>query len=354
MNRIDWIIVRRLGSNVGLTLVVLFVIVLLAESLNTTRFAALSATGGQALALTAVVLSAARWLIDTLPLTFLVGTVAGLLNLQATREMTVIKSSGQSVWRVMVAPLAITIFGGVVITLVVDTAVIQFNRTLSPSSTSSGEVGRAGTLWLDERQGDIHYILEAGYVNPSGTALGGVNVFLMDSPRDRIEAASAELSGGEWVMAEATRYRSNEMPEAMTDFRLPTARTPGDMRARIASIKDMTVWELAGSLAAKLSDSRERAETETRFLRLLALPLTLCGSLVIAFAFTAGYRRTNKYGGAVLYGIVLGVLVYVVTEMAGRAGGAGVMHPVIAVAGPAVVAIVIGVTVLLNREDGRT
>lgn len=353
MNRIDLIIVRRLASNVGLTLVVLFGIVLLVESLNTSRFSALSATGGAPLALTAVVLAAARWIIDTLPLTFLVGTVAGLLNLQATREMTVIKASGRSVWRVMLVPLAVTLAGGVLVTLLVDTAVIQLNRTLS-LSTTSGEVGRSGTLWLDERQGDVHYILEAGYVNPSGTALGSINVFLMEAPRDRIEAPAAELVGNEWVMPQATRYRSNEVPEAMTDFRLPTARTAGDMRARIASIKDMTVWELAGSLAARLTDSRERAETETRFLRLLALPLTLCGSLVIAFAFTAGYRRTNKYGGAVLYGIVLGVLVYVVTEMAGRAGGAGVMHPAIAVAGPAVVAIVIGVTVLLNREDGRT
>lgn len=353
MNRIDWIIVRRLASNVGLTLVVLFGIVLLVEALNTTRFSALSATGGALLALAAVALAAARWIIDTLPLTFLVGTVAGLLNLQATRELTVIKASGRSVWRVMMVPLAVTFAGGALVTLVLDTAVIQFNRTLSPSTTN-GAVGGSGTLWLDERQADLHYILEAGYVNPSGTALGSVNVFLMEAPRDRIEAPAAELVGSEWVMPEATRYRSNEMPEAMTDFRLPTARTAGDMRARIASIKDMTVWELAGSLAARLTDSRERAETETRFLRLLALPLTLCGSLVIAFAFTAGYRRTNKYGGAVLYGIVLGVLVYVVTEMAGRAGGAGVMHPAIAVAGPAVVAIVIGVTVLLNREDGRT
>ncbi|KQU99521.1 LptF/LptG family permease [Devosia sp. Root105] len=353
MNRIDLIIVRRVASNVGLTLAVLFGIVLLVESLNTSRFSALSATGGAPLALTAVALAAARWIIDTLPLTFLVGTVAGLLNLQATREMTVIKASGRSVWRVMILPLAVTFAGGVLVTLLVDTAVIQLNRTLS-LSTTSGEVGSSGTLWLDERRGDVHYILEAGYVNPSGTALGSIDVFMMEAPRDRIEAPAAELVGNEWVMAQATRYRSNEMPEAMTDFRLPTARTAGDMRARIASIKDMTVWELAGSLAARLTDSRERAETETRFLRLLALPLTLCGSLVIAFAFTAGYRRTNKYGGAVLYGIVLGVLVYVVTEMAGRAGGAGVMHPAIAVAGPAVVAIVIGVTVLLNREDGRT
>lgn len=354
MNRVDWIIVRRLLGNVGLTLAVLFGIVLLVESLNTSRFAALSASGGPLLAMAAVVLAATRWIIDTLPLTFLVGTVAGLLNLQATREMTVIKAAGRSVWRVMIAPLAVTLLGGLLITLVVDTAVIQFNRTLSPSSTSSGDVNQTGTLWLDERQGDLHYILEAGYVNPSGTALGSVNIFMMEAPRDRIEAAAAELAGGAWVMAEATRFSSNEVPETMVDFRLPTKQTAGDMQARLASVKDMTVWELAGSLATRLNDPTERAETETRFLRLLALPLTLCGSLVIAFAFTAGYRRTNKYGGAVLYGIVLGVLVYVVTEMAGRAGGAGVMHPAIAVAGPAVVAIVIGVTVLLNREDGRT
>jgi lipopolysaccharide export system permease protein len=56
----------------------------------------------------------------------------------------------------------------------------------------------------------------------------------------------------------------------------------------------------------------------------------------------------------VLYGIVLGFVVYVVTEMAGRAGDAGVIQPVVAVFGPALVAIVAGATVLLNREDGRT
>jgi lipopolysaccharide export system permease protein len=56
----------------------------------------------------------------------------------------------------------------------------------------------------------------------------------------------------------------------------------------------------------------------------------------------------------VLYGIVLGFVVYVVTEMAGRAGEAGVVQPVIAVLGPALIAIVAGATVLLNREDGRT
>ncbi len=350
MNRVDWIVVRRLFGNVIIAVAVLYGLLLLAESLNLGRFNRLSAAGGTTAAVAGIVLSAARWIIDTLPFTFLVGAIAGLLSLQATREMTVIKASGQSIWRVMRAPLATTILAGLLVSLVVDTAVVWLNRTILPVSNGSG--GTA--LWIDERQVEPHYILEAGTTGAGGTELTGVTVFLMDEPRNRIEAPSAALSGGEWVMPTATIHRAAELSRQVTDYRLPTSRTAADMRTRLATVSDLTVWELAGSLASRLTDPRERAEVETRFLRLIGLPLSLCGSLVIAFAFTAGYRRTNKYGGAVLYGIVLGVLVYVVTEMAGRAGGAGVMHPAVAVAGPAVVAIVIGVTVLLNREDGRT
>lgn len=92
---------------------------------------------------------------------------------------------------------------------------------------------------------------------------------------------------------------------------------------------------------------------EIRFLRLLAMPLVLAGSMVIGFAFTAGYRRNNKYGTAVLYGVVLGFVVYVITELAAMAGGAGALEPLFAAVAPAVVAIIIGTTVLLYKEDGR-
>jgi lipopolysaccharide export system permease protein len=43
----------------------------------------------------------------------------------------------------------------------------------------------------------------------------------------------------------------------------------------------------------------------------------------------------------------------VITEMADRAGSTGVLDPTFAAVGPAFVAIVIGVTVLLYKEDGR-
>ncbi len=50
MNLIDWVIVRRLLGSVALTLLVLFGILLLVESMDTDRFEMLSGVGGIPLA----------------------------------------------------------------------------------------------------------------------------------------------------------------------------------------------------------------------------------------------------------------------------------------------------------------
>ncbi len=352
MSRIDWLVVRRLASSIALTLAIMYALVCLVESLSTSRFAALSRLGGPQLAIFAILVAAARWLLETLPLTLLVGAVAGLINLQRTRELTVIKAAGISVWRLMAAPLLVTALLGVVVGAGLNTLVVQLDRTLTVGENEPGVV--AGAFWMAERDAVEPFIIEAGYVHPSGQTLEAVNVFLLAPPRARIEAQTAELIGGEWVLSGATRYLSNEVPEPLESFRLSTETSAADMRARLSSTDDMSLFELMQAVDDGLNNPGQRAEIGTRLLELLALPVTLCGSLVIAFAFTGGYRRTDRYGGTVLYGIVLGFVVYVVTEMASRAGAAGALQPAVAVLGPALVAIVAGATVLLNREDGRT
>src|SRR5262249_2035180 len=148
--------------------------------------------------------------------------------------------------------------------------------------------------------------------------------------------------------------RSNAVPELLTDFTLPAATSRGDLEARLASPEKLTLYELVATVGHRITDPAVRAGMLTELFGRLALPLAVCASLAIAFAFTAGYRRTNNYGGAVVYGIVLGFVVYVASEMAARAGDAGAISPAFAALGPPLVAIVAGVTVLLLREDGRT
>lgn len=351
MTLIDWIVLRRLGSRIVMTVFVMFGIIALAESLNVWRFENLKSIGGPLLGLLGIVTSATRWSLGVLPVTLLVGSIIGLLDLQARREMTVIKASGLSIWAVLRAPVVAVVICSVLAALIIDTGVVLINRAMSITLPQSGS---SGTLWLEQQGGEQSYVLMAAHPHPGGTTLEDVTIFMTGGDTaQRIHAKIVELQPGSWLIPEGIRFQPDSPPQRIENFELPTRSTRGDMSVKLASTDDLTIFEALASANRGLADPQLRNGVEMRLSKLLALPLVLIGSLLIAFAFTAGYRRTNKYGVAVLYGVVLGFVVYVIQEMAAMAGGAGVLEPAFAATGPAFVAIVIGVTVLLHKEDGR-
>jgi lipopolysaccharide export system permease protein len=356
MTRIDRVVLMRVGSRILLTITVVFGLVMMAESLDTVRLAYLTSAGGPQLAVLALATSAARWTIRTLSVTVLIGAVIGILDLQVRHELTVIKAAGQSIWTVMRAPLLAVVAAAVLIATFGESVTAQLDRAINPNTPrDSGALTATSGLWLEQSDGgEVSYVIEAGLVQPGGSVLNDVTIFVRSGlDYDVLEAPEARLREGEWFLPSATGYRGDTLPGRVEGYALPTITTADDLRVRLAATEDLTFFELAAALGGRLRDPLLYSAVATRFLRLLTLPLMLAGSLLIAFAFTAGYRRTNKYGAAVLYGIVLGFVVFLVTEMADRAGSAGVLDPTFAAVGPAFVAVLIGLTVLLYKEDGR-
>ena len=354
MTRLDWIMLTRMGSRIFLTLLVFLGLIALVESLDTWRFNYLASVGGIPLALLGILMAACIWSLKALSMVVLVGSVIGVIDLQSRRELTAIKSSGNSVWRIMRAPAVLLFVAGLGVTLFVENLVIVTNRGLEATlpGDNSG-LGSRGGLWLEQYANGERYVLQAEHVVANGQQLQDVQVFLADGMRQgRIAAPSARLLDGAWMMPQATRYRAGTAPEALTDYAIPTTTTPVDLRLRLTNTDDMTFYELAGSVMSHVSDVSLRNAVTTRFFRLLALPIALVGALFIAFAFTAGYRRSHRYGASVIYANLAGFVVFAITEMADRAGSAGVIDPTFAAGGPALVAVVIGLTVLLYKEDG--
>ena len=355
MSRIDWVILSRLGSRIGVTLFVFYGLIALVESLDTWRFNYVADNHGVPMAVVMVAMSAVKWTIKTLPVTVLMGAILGLVDLKARQELTVIQASGMSIWRVVRAPVITLMLVSLLISLGVETVSTRINRELSP--TPPGQAAMLtppGEVWLEQRSGDEHYVMMATGMQPGGAVLGQVTLFhLAESEIARLEAPEAHLIDGNWVLPTATARAPDRPAWTVLNYAVPTESTPTEIALKLASTEDMTFFELAQLLQAGVADPSIRTAGTMRLIKLLAMPLVLAGSLFIAFAFTAGYRRGSNYGPAVLYGIVLGFVVFVITEMADRAGSTGVLDPTFAAIGPAFVAIVIGVTVLLYKEDGR-
>lgn len=353
MNRIDWLILKRVLARIGLVVALFCGLLGLVESMDAWRMSALTRLGGPQMTALALVTGAVRGAIIALPVAVLIGTIVAVLDLQARREFTVIRASGVSIWRIMRLPLAAVVLIGIATSLVVQPLALEGSRMLPVAASRTAD---SGTLWLEQGGEEGHYILEAVHPHADGVVLEDVNVFLTETPqKDRIEAKQAQLVAGAWELTDAIRYRPDSPPEALpAGYRVTTATTLGDMRVTLTSARDLGFFELIGALGNRLADPGLRAGVLTMLVSFLALPGLLAGAVLIGFAFTSAYRRTNKYGASVLYGIVLGFVLYVVTELANQSGFAGLLDPTFASAGPALVAIVIGLTVLLFREDGRT
>jgi lipopolysaccharide export system permease protein len=354
MNRIDWIVLKRIMSRVTLSITLFFGLIALVESIDQWRFNYLSSVGGVQLALLGIVVSAATWLLKALPVVVLVGAVVGVVDLQSRRELTAVKAAGASMWHILRAPALALLALGFAVTLVIEDWVIITNRGIEatlPGDTSG--LSSNGGLWLEQYANGLRYVLQAEHVVNHGKELQQVSIYLPDGIKQgRIVAPVARLVDDAWFMPKATRYLAGPPPQQLENYAIPTATTAADLAIKITNTDDMTFYELGESALGNVSDPILRAAVTTRFLRLLALPGLLVGALFIAFAFTGGYRRTNGYGVPIIYAILTGFVVFVITEMADRAGSAGVLSPTFAACGPAFVAVIIGLTVLLYKEDG--
>lgn len=356
MTRIDWLVLRRLGSRIGVTVFIIYGLIMLVESLDTWRFTMVSEQAGLHMALLMVAMSAVRWTIKTLPVTVLMGAILGLVDLKVRHELTVIKASGISIWRAVRAPTIALIIISFFIGVGAETISTQINRDLYPTPPGQAALlTPPGEIWIEQEGDDGKYVIMARSMSPGGTQLNDVTLFhFRQNDIPRLEAPEARLENGKWVMPVALARTPEKPPYTVYDYEIPTRSTPTEISLKLASTEDMTFFDLGNLLQRGVADPLVRAAATMRFYKLLSLPLVLSGSLFIAFAFTAGYRRDTSLGPSVLYGVVLGFVVFVITEMADRAGSTGVLDPGFAAAGPALVAIVIGVTVLLYKEDGRT
>lgn len=354
ISHIDRVVLARLASRITATVFIFYGLIALVESLDTWRFNYVAEQRGVHMAVVMVAMSAVRWTIKTLPVTVLMGTILGLADLKIRHELTVIKASGLSIWRVLRAPVIVLFAASLVIALGAETASTMINRELAPTPPGqAAQLTPPGEIWLEQSGDGVHYVLMGRGMSQGGSQLVDVTLFhLGPSETPRIEAPEAILDAGYWNFPEAEVRTADGPARTMFNLKVPTRSTAAEISLKLASTEDMTFFELARLLQRGVADPSIRAATAMRLIKLLALPLVLTGSLLIGFAFTAGYSRNTQFGPAVLYGIVLGFIVFIITEMADRGGSTGVLDPFFAAIGPALVAIVIGVTVLLRKEDG--
>ena len=349
---------RRFLATLAIILTAVFVIVFIADYVEILRRYG-DEPGFTALTGVRLGLMRAPALMESiLPFAFLFAALLSLLGLSRKLELVVARASGISVWGFLAAPFALAILLGLASVLLLNPLAVALNEkaeVLQATLSTPGNSNDESRLWFRQGSGDGPSIMSSARATNNGLALHDIAAFVFDADgafREKVTAAHARYSSGEWLLADATVRSAARAPQMVETYRLPTNLTAEEIRETVAQPEALSFWSLPSFIATGERTGLSTERFRLAFHALLARPLFLLAMVAIAATVSL---RLSRYGGAwrlVLTGVGAGFLLYVLTEIVGDLGGNGIIDPVLAAWSPSIIALTFGATVLFHQEDG--
>ncbi|WP_116597473.1 LPS export ABC transporter permease LptG [Primorskyibacter marinus] len=355
--RFLWMVVSVTG--------VFFAFLMLLDLVEQMRLFDASVSFGEVLVLT--LLNTPQSLYQILPLILILATIALFLSLARSSELVAARAAGRSGLAALIAPVAVTaVLGGLAVAMANPFVAATSKRydalkeTYRSGGTSTLSIGADG-LWL--RQGDLRgqTVIRAARANPQATVLYDVS-FVAYAPEGgpvrRIEAETARLVAGEWVLSNAKAWpllaglNSEEAAQEHETMRVASTLTQESIRDSFGTPSAIAVWDLP-TFITQLEEAGFSARRHQVWLQMeLARPLFLIAMVLVGAAFTMRHARLGGTGIAVLAAILLGFGLYYIRNFAQILGENGQLAPALAAWIPPIASVLLAMGLILHMEDG--
>jgi lipopolysaccharide export system permease protein len=306
-----------------------------------------------------------------LPFAILLGGIAAFWRLTRSSELVVARAAGISAWGFLSGPVAVAVLLGALGTTMispVSSAMLaraerldaQYLRNVSGITALAG-----GRLWL--RQADPG-------LDPRGVAivsgrpvplrdlrpgeafrLDAVTIWRLsaeDRPLARVEASSAVLTPGRWVIEGAVSFGNDRQPSAAQRLTLPTELTPARIQDSFASPDTLSFWALPDFIQVLENAGFSAVRHRLHFQSLLALPLLAAAMALLAAGFSMRSSRRGGVAQMIGGGVAAGFALFVIDKVTGEFGEAGTLPIAFAAWAPAGAGFLLATALLLHLEDG--
>jgi lipopolysaccharide export system permease protein len=299
---------------------------------------------------------------DVMPFAILFGTMLTFWRLTRSNELVVARAAGVSVWGFLTpATLVAALIGVVAVTLfnpiaaAMEASYEQLDNRILRQAGDPLSLSHAG-LWL--RQSDAaggQIIIHGDRLTSPQLSLNNVSVFFLNrlaQSTARIEARSARLDGGFWLIDNGQRFRPGKPPEAFGEFRLPTSFTTNKIEESLASPDTMSFWELPSFIALLEQSGFSAQRHRLHFNILLARPFLFCAMVLVAATFSLRTQRRGGVAMLIVSGVAAGFLLYFLSDIVFALGLSAKIPVLLAAWTPVGVSMIFGASMLLHLEDG--
>lgn len=297
----------------------------------------------------------------TLPFIILFGSMMAFWRLSRTNELVVARSAGISAWQFLLpAVLMGAAVGGMQTTVFNPLASSmlaryeQVDAEYLRHATSRLSVSPTG-VWLRQGSEGGQTVINAQRIAQDGAKLLTVIFFVFENPDrfiSRIDAESAELKNGYWLIRNANLSTLDEPRKYVDEYKVDTDLTPDKIADSFASPETLSFWAIPGFLealeAAGFSGHRHRLYLHS----LLAMPLLLGAMVLFAAVFTLKIGTRTSATRTIGAGVICSFLLYFLSDVINAMGLSGGLPAVMAAWSPAALATMLAMAMVFHLEDG--
>ena len=309
--------------------------------------------------------------LQIMPFAILLGGILAFWRLTRSSELIVARAAGVSAWGFLSGPVLVALaFGllGIAAVSPISSAMLARAERLDASFLRAGGGVSAlagGRLWL--RQADRG-------LEPGGVAiLSGRPARLLASDRGgeflltevtvwrlsagdralaRIEAPSARLLPGRWLLTDAVLFGPDRLPAPPILLTLPTDLTPDRIENSFASPDTLSFWALPGFIAVLEQAGFSALRHRLQFQSMLSAPALAVAMALLAAGFSMRNSRRGGVGQMIGAGVAAGFGLFVLDRITGEFGESGALPVVIAAWVPTAAGLMLALTLLIHLEDG--
>ncbi|MEM1283818.1 MAG: LPS export ABC transporter permease LptG [Pseudomonadota bacterium] len=345
--------------NVGLVFLAAFALLLLIDVMELARRA-----GDAGIPMTIILLISSMRLPalseQLVPFAVLIGAIMTLVAMSRRSELIIARASGLSAWQFLVPLLLAAALIGMGASVLYNPVSATLKERSDVMLTerfggTAANIDPEREVWFRQSTGALSTLVRAASATQDGQTLHQVTAMLFDANGDfvqRVDAEQAVLRDGVWRMDGVSITDSQGETSFADVFELATPLTPDDVLGRFTPATAVPIWNLP-SLANKAQQAGIAADRyRFQFQALLARPMLLMAMVLVAATVSLRFSRHGGTTRLVVAGLSAGFIVFVINEISGDLGGAGLVSPILAAWVPPVAAGLFGITALLHLEDG--
>jgi lipopolysaccharide export system permease protein len=299
---------------------------------------------------------------EVMPFAVLFGTMLAFWRLTRNNELVVARAAGVSVWQFLMPAVLVALLVGILAVTVFNPVASQMEATYEQLDArylkqSSDQLALSNSgLWLRQSEpSGGQLVLHGDKLVAPKLLLGEVSLFFFDDTHkftSRVEAKTAELDDGFWIIKDGNRWRTSDQAEPVPELSLPTKFTSRRIEESLASPDTMSFWALPSFISLLEQSGFSAQRHRLQFNILLARPFLFCAMVLVAATFSL---RMQRRGGATLMivgGVGAGFLLYFVSNIVFALGLSAKLPVLLAAWTPTGISLIFGISMLLHLEDG--